>query len=301
MGRPKLLLPLGGELVIDCVLRAWCDSPVEHMVVVCRASDDELRRACEKWPVVVTSPSSDPVDMKASLVHGLGWLQDNASPTSDDYWMAAPADLPKLSSQVIRRVATEPFDKKVVVPRFANHASHPIRLPWALADELRELRPDDGLKTIVERNDVHYVDFSANEYAADIDTPDDYRQLSKTELIGQIEFAFRGVELGDGISLNMAYFIDSCGTDTRYAELAKSDERHDWRSIPDEVIENFIEVFSFTDLPGYQFYLPRYMIWTVENHQSSSNPISDFTIYALDPEKHQFTSTRFVDWFSADS
>lgn len=121
---------------------------------------------------------------------------------------------------------------------------------------------------------------------------------SESDLITQIEVAFRNVSLGDGVSLNMTMFHDSWGCASEYLVLAKRDERKNWKAIPDSTLEQFKSVFCFTDLLGYRFYLPAYMRWTIKNHRKSDNIIADFTIYALDPNKRPFTETSIVDWLT---
>ena len=117
-------------------------------------------------------------------------------------------------------------------------------------------------------------------------------------LIHEIEAAFDGVRLEDGISLNMTEYNDSGGSAPKYAELAKSDEREDWRRIPDETLENFTVTFCFTDLKGFRFYIPAYMRWIVRNHRTSSCIIGEFTIYALKPTHYLFAKTSFEEWFT---
>ena len=117
-------------------------------------------------------------------------------------------------------------------------------------------------------------------------------------LVHEIEAAFEGVQLEDGISLNMTEFYDSGGCAPEYAEKAKSDEREDWRQIPDETLELFTVTFSFTDLKGFRFYLPAYMRWTARNHRTSNAIIGSHTIYALSPRHDIFKTTSFAEWFT---
>ena len=122
--------------------------------------------------------------------------------------------------------------------------------------------------------------------------------MSEQALLEQITSAFEGTVLGDGISLNMTEFYDSGGSARKSAERAKLDERFDWKSIPDSVLERHQVTFSFTDLEGYRFYLPAYMCWTIRNFRTSNSIIGDHTIYACDPKSHQFNTTSFTNWFT---
>ncbi len=117
-------------------------------------------------------------------------------------------------------------------------------------------------------------------------------------LIALIEDGFSGVSLEDGISLNMTEYHDSGGCAPEYAKRAEGDERGDWRSIANETIENFTVTFSFTDLKGFRFYIPAYMIWTLRNHGISDSIVADNTIYAIDPEHYLFRDNGFESWFT---
>ncbi|HBO42838.1 MAG TPA: hypothetical protein DD670_02665 [Planctomycetaceae bacterium] len=118
------------------------------------------------------------------------------------------------------------------------------------------------------------------------------------ELISRIREAFGHVTLGRGVSLNMTEYYDSGGCVPEFAEKAKSDERHDWTKIPDSTLERFTVTFSFTDIDGFRFYLPAYMIYTIKNHRTSDSVISDFTIYAIDTEHPLFQDVGLLNVFS---
>jgi hypothetical protein len=106
--------------------------------------------------------------------------------------------------------------------------------------------------------------------------------MDPTELIREIQEAFQGVKLENGVSLNMAACIDSGGYNAeQFMRLAKDDERNNWQIIDDKTLGKFSHVFSFTDWKGFRFYLPAYMISTIKHPDGPVN--HDFTIYALDP------------------
>jgi hypothetical protein len=120
------------------------------------------------------------------------------------------------------------------------------------------------------------------------------------DLVALIRRAFTGVTLDDGESLNMTEYNDSGGCRPEFKEKAQYDERDDWAAIPDETLEQFTVTFCFTDLKGFRFYIPAYMIWTVRHHRVSSSIIADTTIYAIDPSHYLFETMPFWKWFTAD-
>ncbi len=118
------------------------------------------------------------------------------------------------------------------------------------------------------------------------------------ELIAEIDSAFVGVRLEDGVSLNMTEYNDSGGSASQYAEKAKFDERDDWHRLDDKTLEDFTVVFSFTDLKGFRFYIAPYMIWALRNHRISTSIICDNTIYAIHPDHYLFEEIPFTSWFT---
>ena len=120
------------------------------------------------------------------------------------------------------------------------------------------------------------------------------------ELINRIRKAFAGVKLGDGISLNMASYLDSWSTEPECLEEAKLDERDDWEAIPDEVLEAQTLILSYADVAGHLFYLPAFMIWTLKYHEASDSIVSDEATYSLNVDHHAFKERGFVNAFTAD-
>jgi hypothetical protein len=120
------------------------------------------------------------------------------------------------------------------------------------------------------------------------------------KLIELVQRAFAGVRLDDGESLNMTEYNDSGGCMPEFKVKAQNDERDDWTAIPDETLQRFTVTFSFTDLKGFRFYIPAYMIWTIRNHRTSNSIIADHTIYAIDPSHYLFKTIPFWHWFTRE-
>ena len=118
------------------------------------------------------------------------------------------------------------------------------------------------------------------------------------QLIAMIENAFAGVTLGKGRSLNECEYADSGGSVTAHLDSDWDDERDAWRQIITNRLTEYTVTFSFTDLSGYRFYLPAYMIWPIQNFRTSESIISDFTIYACDPRSYQFKAVPFTQFFT---
>jgi len=177
MGRPKLLLRLGGQTVISRVLTVL-NPVVTRTVVVCRRDDDDLRLAAEAEGATIVQPPVDPPDMRASVEHALRWLIGHDAPTSDSAWLLLPADHPLVEPAVLQSLleASARQPESIVVPTHGGLRGHPTVLPWSLVPEVFVLPHTEGLNQLVRRKPERIVEVpvASATVLADLDTPEDY-------------------------------------------------------------------------------------------------------------------------------
>lgn len=178
MGRPKLLLPWGGRTLMDHVLSIWRASSVDRVVVVLHREDSELIDLCRRWRVETVVPDVPPPEMKDSVAAAMTFIREAHRPTDADAWLMAPADMPTLSIAVIHRlVATHDAKRpRILVPTHAGRRGHPVLFPWALAAEVLQLEPHEGVNQLLRGHAVKELPCSVDALPADIDTPQDYEQ-----------------------------------------------------------------------------------------------------------------------------
>jgi hypothetical protein len=87
-------------------------------------------------------------------------------------------------------------------------------------------------------------------------------------LLASIEEAFRGVELGDGVSLHETRVIDDYGDAEERQAARVGDEKHDWRKLIDD--PNLTKCargqgFCFFDAMGFRFHLPACLVTLVKD------------------------------------
>jgi molybdenum cofactor cytidylyltransferase len=190
MGEPKLLLPWGETTIIESVLAAWRASRVTRMVVVLHPADAQLAAHCRSAGVVIVQPEIPPPDMKSSVRHALAWLTTHESPTEDDAWLLAPADMPLVTTAVIDAVITahNSAAPSIIAPAANDRRGHPVLFPWSLAREVAGLAEHEGLNALVKRHVVKELPWpNAQEILTDIDTPAEYQasQARKTSREGE--------------------------------------------------------------------------------------------------------------------
>ena len=174
MGTHKLLMPWKNGRVIDCVLEAWTKSCVDHSVMVVRKVDESLIESASLQPsICVLALETNTDDMKQTIQAGLKHIETLWSPLETERCLIAPADLPKLTFQLIDAVAGA-IESKIVVPMYGDKIGHPTGFPWPKTSEIFELNPDEGLDALIKRSPTKKIDFDLALRPRDIDTPEDY-------------------------------------------------------------------------------------------------------------------------------
>jgi len=183
MGAPKLLLPWNNDSVMGQVLKCWCHTAVNRIVVVIRADDTELQKLCSAESpaenIDLVLPPIPPPDMKTSVLHALSFIEHHYRPSESDVWLLAPADMPMISIDVIQSVmrSYDPRDPKITLPVHGERRGHPVLFPWAMVKAIRSLGPDEGINRLVRSLPCLLLPVSDKGVLQDLDNPDDYRNL----------------------------------------------------------------------------------------------------------------------------
>ena len=83
-------------------------------------------------------------------------------------------------------------------------------------------------------------------------------------LIRQIQSAFEGVTLGNGVGLLEAQALDGYGSVEECAAARVHDEKIDWRRISSKALNDCSSSLSFFDAEGMRFHLPAFLIAEIE-------------------------------------
>ena len=98
------------------------------------------------------------------------------------------------------------------------------------------------------------------------------REAERRRLLCQIESAFDGVRLGNGVSLHQARALDNYESGEEAAAAARTfDTEETWQEIPDEKVDRLGDALSFLDAEGFRFYIPRFMVYTLHHYGASSS------------------------------
>jgi molybdenum cofactor cytidylyltransferase len=182
MGRPKLALPLGDRTVLDHVIAALRQVPVEHILVVIGPHVSELAPLAKAAGAEVLLLTSATADMRATVEQGLRYMEERWAPQPEDAWLLVPADHPTLDAGVVRQLlhalTTHP-EHSIAVPTFEGRRGHPALIAWRHVARMRTLPAGQGLNVYLrqETTATEEVPVETATVLMDLDTPEDYEHL----------------------------------------------------------------------------------------------------------------------------
>jgi CTP:molybdopterin cytidylyltransferase MocA len=184
MGRPKLILPIGGMAVIARVVAALRDGGADPVVVVAPPPETPggpaVAEEAARLGTRVVVPEGPTADMRASVELGLDALAADGGPAAV---LLAPGDSPGLApGAVARLIARFGVDgPEVVVPTCAGRRGHPVLLRWDVARRIRLLPSGVGVNALLADGAAAVVEVELGDPGtlADLDTPEDYRRWTE--------------------------------------------------------------------------------------------------------------------------
>jgi len=182
MGAAKLLLPWGGRAVIETVIGAWRASRVSRAILTVHPDDLELARRGREAGAEVVVVDPPPVDMKASVLAGLAYIEAKYQPGPQDAWLLAPADMPLLTAESIDRLLAAWKENRlrnrqeILALSRGGRRGHPVLFPWPLVAAARQLGADEGLNRLLEQFGCRELPADDEGGFVDLDTPADYRR-----------------------------------------------------------------------------------------------------------------------------
>ena len=180
MGRSKMLLEWGDEMVIEHVVGVLSDAGVLEIVVVTGRDEHLLISTLKEKPVTcVFNPRYREDAMIYSLQRGISALSEQADAT-----FVVLGDQPQLQMDIVKQLIQvyEATDAELIVPSFQMHRGHPWIVRHTLWNEILRLTPPFTLREFLNDHSeqIHYVSVNSESILSDLDTPDDYsRQKPK--------------------------------------------------------------------------------------------------------------------------
>jgi molybdenum cofactor cytidylyltransferase len=184
MGRPKLSLPLGDRTILERAITVLRQSGIDEVLVVLGPHVADLRSLAEAAGARALILERETADMRATVEHGLTWLERQHSPQAADYLLLMPADHPTLAPDVVRGLLSAMIahpDATILVPTHSGLRGHPVLIAWKHVADIRALPADQGINVYLRQHEVEtrLVPVASAEILRDVDTPDDYGRLQR--------------------------------------------------------------------------------------------------------------------------
>ena len=177
MGKPKQLLPLGGEAMVLHVARNACRAGFDEVIVITGAYDAEVKQVLE--------------GLTLQVIYNEEWAQGQATSVKKAVESIADtqqavvfllADQPLVSSALIHNVI-QVYNKtkaSIIIPRALGRPGNPVLFDlktWRFP--LLQLVGDEGARQIIRKNPemIHYMELPDQEIFLDVDTPVEYERM----------------------------------------------------------------------------------------------------------------------------
>ena len=183
MGRPKLLLDIGGRSMIARLLTVMDRLEIAERVIVIRPGDEPLRAEAAASGAKVVEPTTPPSQMRESVQLALTYVEQRHAPRPDEGWLLVPGDYPLISSAVLDHLlqAWQERRPRILIPTLSGRRGHPVFFRWELAAQLPAIPPDRGLNWILEQLRSDVLEFPVGDPAVlvDVDTPEEYKSAQQ--------------------------------------------------------------------------------------------------------------------------
>jgi molybdenum cofactor cytidylyltransferase len=178
MKRQKLLLPYNGKTIIEKVVENAARSVNTNILVVLGSHREQIQEQIVNYQVNFCVNENYMDGMLSSAICGF-----RALPASAKAALIFLGDQPQIPSEVAGLVIETWLQSKkgIVMPTFNGRRGHPVLIETRYITEIEKLDPNKGLRTLSEifKDDVIEVECDVPEILRDIDTPEEYEEISK--------------------------------------------------------------------------------------------------------------------------
>lgn len=188
MGRLKQLLPYRDGTILEAVLDAVLESSVDGLCVVANLQVREFLGDDLPDRFIVAANDKPESEMLESLKIGIRAIQEEFETDDDDGVMVLLADQPQVTGGIITTVAEDwrlPRKKPpgILIATYAGRRGHPAIFSMEMLREIDPWGHDRRLSELADLHPdrVHELPLIAAAPLLDVNTPDDYDRLRKSE------------------------------------------------------------------------------------------------------------------------
>lgn len=175
-GLNKLLLEINGKLMIEHVIENCLESSLDDLILVYK--DNELKEICNKYNIRSVYNGDSEKGQSTSLIAGI-----NALSGETDACVFILGDMPFVNKEVIDGLISNYKENKgtIAVPLYKGKRGNPVLFDKKYYNEIRNLRGDEGARSIILNNikEAAIINVNNDKQNIDIDCLED---LKKTDL-----------------------------------------------------------------------------------------------------------------------
>ncbi len=179
LGRPKQLLPLGGQPLLTHVVRNAAASALDEVVLVLGHEAATIADAVGEWGQRVVINPDFAAGQSTSVRAGLGALD----PTTEAAIFLV-GDQPQVGPDIVDAVvaAYRATGGSIVLPHYGGVPGHPVLFNRSLFPDLARVTGDEGGRSVVRTHQdlVVPVTLGDGPPPGDVDTAEDYAALLAT-------------------------------------------------------------------------------------------------------------------------
>ena len=180
MGRPKQLLDWGGRPLVRVVAEHALAARLDRVLVVVGAAGDAVAAALAGLPVELVENPAYAEGQSTSLRAGVAALGPHV-----DAALVLLGDQPLVTPAIVQRLIDEwrASGAAIVAPLYRGRRGNPVLFARSVFDELLGIQGDQGARAILAADParIHPVRFDDDRPLADIDTPEDYERLVRSQ------------------------------------------------------------------------------------------------------------------------
>jgi molybdenum cofactor cytidylyltransferase len=179
MGAQKQLLRYRGLTLLEHCVGQALEARLNPVIVVVGAGASEVRAAIATQPVEIVENPAWQSGMGSSLSAGMQRLLNTSANT--DAVAVLLADQPRVRAEhlIAMRQLLETGSALAVAAEYSGGMGVPAFFKRKLFAALADLPPEAGARRLLRESGLHVSAYPLPEAAVDIDTPEDFAQLTK--------------------------------------------------------------------------------------------------------------------------
>lgn len=175
MGQNKLLMKLGGKIIVEYVVENVIRSKFDEILMI--YGDYELKKVADSYNIKsIHNPLREEGQSEAIKLA----IKNSQGHDGISFFMG---DQPLLATDTINLLLGEfnKTKKHIIIPSYKGKMGAPVIFPLNLSEEFLKLEGDVGGKVVINNNReiVIKIDIDDDTQSMDIDTLEDLRRLEK--------------------------------------------------------------------------------------------------------------------------